>query len=75
MGGHGRTVGDAYRGDELMNVALVRAGLAWHYVKYAPDNDTLRDAERNARSEASGFWKDPRHVAPLPLPLLSWQAP
>jgi endonuclease YncB( thermonuclease family) len=40
----------------LINLALVKAGLAWHYVKYAPDNTALSDAEQHAREMNSGLW-------------------
>jgi len=54
-----RTVGDIYRDDTLINLSLVKAGLAWHYVKYAPDNTALREAEQRARGVTQGrraFW-------------------
>ncbi len=61
---YGRTIGDVYRADELVNVALVRAGLAWWYRKYSPDDAMLRDAEEHSRELGTGLWKDSRHVAP-----------
>lgn len=61
---YGRTIGDVYSGSTLVNVELVRAGLAWHYVQYAPDNATLAAAEAEARMTNRGLWSDARHVAP-----------
>ena len=53
---YGRTVGDIYHDGTLINLALVKAGLAWHYVKYAPDDTALREAEQHARELNSGLW-------------------
>ena len=36
---YGRAIGDIYHDGERINLALVKAGMAWHYVKYAPDRD------------------------------------
>ena len=51
-----RTVGDIYYDGTLINLSLVKAGLAWHYVKYAPDDTALREAEQQAREMRSGLW-------------------
>jgi endonuclease YncB( thermonuclease family) len=59
-----RVIGDIYRDDELINLALVKAGLAWHYVKYAPDNTALRDAEQQAREMNSGLWSSSHGAIP-----------
>lgn len=50
-----RTVGAIYHEGTLINPALVKAGLAWHYVKYAPDNTALREAEQQARRLEKGL--------------------
>ena len=34
----------------------VGAGMAWHHVKYAPDNTALREAEQQAREMNNGLW-------------------
>ena len=39
-----------------INGSLVTAVLAWHYVKYAPDDITLADAETQARRPKKGLW-------------------
>ena len=39
-----------------INGSLVTAGLAWHYVKYAPDDITLAEAETQARELKTGLW-------------------
>ena len=53
---YGRTVGDIYYDGTLINLSLVKAGLAWHYVKYAPDRDDLAGAEQKARADNIGLW-------------------
>lgn len=61
---YGRMVADLYSDDASVNRALVQTGLAWHYVKYAPDDQELADAERAARQAGLNLWSDPRHVPP-----------
>ncbi|QEF99742.1 Thermonuclease precursor [Stieleria maiorica] len=61
---YGRTIGEVIAGGRRLGVDLVAAGLAWHYVKYSPDDTELADAERTAREAKRGLWSDPRHVAP-----------
>jgi len=59
-----RIIGDVFVGGSLVNLEIVKAGLAWHYVKYAPDNKAIADAELEARAARSGLWSDSRFVAP-----------
>ena len=61
---YGRTIGDIIWDGNRLTVELVRAGLAWHYVQYAPNDAELAEAEREARSAKIGLWSDRRHVAP-----------
>lgn len=51
-----RVIGDIYHDGTLINLAMVKAGLAWHYVKYAPDRDDLAGAEQKARADNIGLW-------------------
>ena len=53
---YGRTIGDIFHNGVLINRELVRAGLAWWYVQYAPDRTDLVDAERKARADNAGLW-------------------
>ena len=53
---YGGTIGDIFYDGTLINLALAKAGLAWHYVKYAPDDTTLREAEHHACELNSGVW-------------------
>jgi micrococcal nuclease len=62
---YGRAIGDVYTGDgRLVNLQLVTAGLAWHYIQYAADRDDYAAAERDARLFERGLWADRRYVAP-----------
>jgi endonuclease YncB( thermonuclease family) len=47
-----------------LNAELVRAGLAWWYRKYAPNDVNLQAFEETARKGKVGLWKDANPVAP-----------
>lgn len=49
-------------GNELSH-EMIRAGLAWHFVKYNSDRD-LAALEQEARKERRGLWKDPNPLPP-----------
>ena len=61
---YGRTIGDIVLNQQRLSVEIVQAGLAWHYVLYAPEDVELADAEAAAKNERRGLWADPRYVAP-----------
>ena len=61
---YGRIIGDIYRDSTLINLSLVKAGLAWHYVKYAPDNSPLREAEQSACETNAGLWSSSHAAIP-----------
>ena len=69
---YGRVIGDVFGTEEIdgvkpissVNVTMVINGLAWHYVKYAPDRKDLAYAETWARGKRLRLWSDNRHVAP-----------
>lgn len=48
---------------ENVNKALVKAGLAWHYLKYSTD-DTYSNLEVIARQQKVGIWSDPYPIEP-----------
>jgi hypothetical protein len=58
------TIGDIYHDGTLINLSLVKAGLAWHYVKYAPDDTALREAEQQAREMNNGLWSSAHGAIP-----------
>ena len=43
---------------------LVGSGLAWHYIKYAPADATLRRLQAEAKGERRGLWAEAGAVAP-----------
>ncbi len=62
---YGRTVGEVLLPDgRSLNRELVKAGFAWWYWRYAPDDETLAQLEREARAAQRGLWADPHAVPP-----------
>lgn len=52
-----RVIAEVYgSGKVSLNVALVQAGLAWHYESYAPDRSDVAAAQREAKSALLGLW-------------------
>lgn len=60
---YGRTIGTVIAGERSVNLQMVEAGLAWHYVEYSKDVELAR-AEREARAAKRGLWADTAPVAP-----------
>ncbi|MFP4565651.1 MAG: thermonuclease family protein [Spirochaetaceae bacterium] len=62
---YGRLVGIVRLPDGgSLNEALVAAGLAWWYRRYAPDDAALRRAEQQARDARRGLWSCAGAVPP-----------
>jgi endonuclease YncB( thermonuclease family) len=61
---YGRTIGDISVGGKRISVEMIKAGLAWHYVQFASDDQDLASAELEARSANRGLWADKRYVEP-----------
>ena len=62
---YGRPVGEVRLPDgRLLNEELVRAGLAWWYRTYAPNDTPLAQLEAQARAEQRGVWADLEPVPP-----------
>ncbi|MCX6359786.1 MAG: thermonuclease family protein [Armatimonadetes bacterium] len=61
---YGRTLATVRTSAGNVNEALVTAGLAWWYRRYAPEASRLRALEAAARSARRGLWSQPRPVAP-----------
>ena len=60
-----RSVCEVFDDDgQRVAIKLVAAGLAWHYVKFAPNDIELAKAEIEAREAKRGLWSDPRFVPP-----------
>lgn len=62
---YGRTIGAVILPDgRNLNHELVKAGFAWWYRKYAPDDRLLEKLEAEARDAKAGLWRDPNPVPP-----------
>ena len=61
---HGRTVGSVYLGDTYINLAMVAAGHAWWYRKWAPYQRSMAEREQQARKQKLGLWANPDPVPP-----------
>jgi endonuclease YncB( thermonuclease family) len=66
---YGRTLGKILFDRKDINMAMVNAGLAWHYKKYQNDqsrSDRLlyAHAEDQARQQRIGLWRDPNPTPP-----------
>ncbi len=62
---YGRTVGEVILPDgPVLNHELVKAGLAWWYRMYAPDDGTLAQLEADAKAGKRGLWADAEPVPP-----------
>ncbi len=62
---YGRTIADVILPDgRVLNHELVKAGFAWWYWRYTPDDETLAQLEREARRAKRGLWVDPHAVLP-----------
>jgi len=61
---YGRFIAKVYY-DEGLNLGheLLKAGLAWHYIKYSND-PSLQQLEDEAKKDNVGLWQDPKPIAP-----------
>jgi len=60
---YGRLVARISVGGQDVSVALVRAGLAWHFTKYSRD-PILAEGEQSARTAKRGLWGQGSPTAP-----------
>jgi micrococcal nuclease len=60
---YGRLVARVYVDGEDLSLALVQAGLAWHFTRYSSDPELAR-AEVQAREARVGLWSHPNTVPP-----------
>ncbi len=58
----GRTIGEIYHLGTLINRVSVAARMAWHYVKYTPDDIALAEAQKHARELKTGLWSGSHKV-------------
>jgi endonuclease YncB( thermonuclease family) len=59
---NGRWIADSYVDGVSLSAAMVRDGMAWHFVKYTSDS-TLARLEKEARTQKRGLWADPQAIA------------
>jgi len=60
---YGRTVARVFVDGSDLSLAIVRAGLAWHFTDFSSD-PLLAEAEREARRTKIGLWSLPEPVPP-----------
>lgn len=60
---YGRSIAYVYYDSKNLSKELLKAGFAWHYVKYSNDK-TLQKLEEIAKSNKKGLWLDPHAIAP-----------
>lgn len=60
---YGRTVGTVWLEQTDVNLAQIKAGMAWAYRKYLKDPDYL-DAETKAKNERRGLWSQSNAIPP-----------
>jgi micrococcal nuclease len=62
---YGRLVGEVLLPDgRSLNQELVRAGMAWWYLPYAPKDTTLAQLETEARAAKRGLWAEAHPIPP-----------
>lgn len=61
---YGRFIANViYEDNKNLSKELLKAGYAWHYVKYSNDS-TLQELEDKAKKDKIGLWQDPNSIAP-----------
>ena len=58
-----RTIGRVYVDGRDVGLAMLEAGMAWHYTKY-DQSKKYADGEKSAKDAGRGLWSDPRRVPP-----------
>ena len=61
---YGRSVADVECKGQDAGTELVRAGMAWFYVRYGKEHGHLAGIEADARARRAGLWADRGPVAP-----------
>lgn len=61
---YGRFIANViYDDNKNLSKELLKAGYAWHYVKYSNDF-TLQELEDKAKKDKTGLWQDSNSIAP-----------
>jgi endonuclease YncB( thermonuclease family) len=62
---YGRTIGQVFLPDRSnLSHEIVKAGFAWWFRRYAPQDRTLEKLERDAREAKRRLWADPNPIPP-----------
>ena len=61
---YGRSVSKIYTDNKYINLEMVKAGFAWHYVFYSPNDLGFAQAEKEAREKKLGLWIQPNPLEP-----------
>lgn len=61
---YGRILGTVFVGTKNINLMVVEAGYAWHYVHFAKDKLEYAAAEARAKNARRGLWADTRPPVP-----------
>ncbi len=66
---YGRTIATIFLHDQDINLAIIDAGLAWHYKKYASEQPLSEElayahSELMARQNKLALWSDEEPIAP-----------
>lgn len=62
---YGRHIGNVTLPDgKNLNQELVKAGMAWWYEQYAPNDSTLKKLQEDAKTAKTGLWADANPIAP-----------
>ena len=61
---YGRNVAWVWIDGRSLNQELLKAGLAWWYRQYAPEDTDLKNLEMQARREKLGLWSHPNPIPP-----------
>ncbi len=66
---YGRTIATLKVDGNDANLAMIQAGLAWHYTKYAKEQpigeaERYAAAQHTARAHGLGLWRDECPIAP-----------
>ena len=61
---YGRMIGMTYVNRKCLNEELLRAGLAWHYVRYDTNNPKWTKLQKDAEFSRKGLWSEDYVVAP-----------
>jgi endonuclease YncB( thermonuclease family) len=63
-GKYGRLIGKIYYKGKFINLEMVKAGHAWWHKKYSPNANKFKEAQKIAKKEKLGLWKNPFAIKP-----------